>query len=132
MIRSALFSLLCLGLSMGLLSAVEIPRSPELPKEMPWDLKQLAVAPKFEWTDTKAPLKALLYAGEKFQGKPSRVFAYYGTPAMFDPAQKGPWPGIVLVHGGGGTAFPRMGHALGEAWVCGDRHGFGRHATRRH
>lgn len=105
MIRSALFSLLCLGLGMGLLSAVEIPRSPELPKEMPWDLKQLAVAPKFEWTDTKAPLKALLYAGEKFQGKPSRVFAYYGMPAMFDPAQKGPWPGIVLVHGGGGTAF---------------------------
>ncbi len=40
-----------------------------------------------------------------FQGKPTHVFAYYGTPAMFDSAQKGPWPGVVLVHGGGGTAF---------------------------
>jgi dienelactone hydrolase len=105
MIRPVLFSLLCLGLGIGSLVAVEIPRSPELPKELPWDLKELAIAPKFEWTDTKAPLKALIYEGEKFHGKTSRVFAYYGTPAMFDPAQKGPWPGIVLVHGGGGTAF---------------------------
>jgi dienelactone hydrolase len=45
------------------------------------------------------------------------VFAYYATPASIGDvngaeqaaaavnASKGPWPGIVLVHGGGGTAF---------------------------
>ncbi len=89
--------------------AEDISRSPEVPKDLPWDLKKLSVAPSFEWSDTKEPLKALLYQGEMFKGKPTHVFAYYATPEMFDPSQKGPWPGVVLVHGGGGTAF--------RAWV---------------
>ncbi len=72
---------------------------------MPWDLATLATAPSFEWTDCKPPVRALYYRGGPFEGKPTRVFAYYATPAMLDAAQKGPWPGVVLVHGGGGTAF---------------------------
>lgn len=87
------------------ISADEIPRSPRLPAEMPWDLARLGVAPPFEWTGSKPPVKALLYRGESFNGKPTRVFAYYANPGMFDAAPKSPWPGVVLVHGGGGTAF---------------------------
>ncbi|MEI6727964.1 MAG: acetylxylan esterase, partial [Actinomycetes bacterium] len=40
------------------------------------------------------------YEGETFKGKATRVFAYYGKPEG-----AGPFPGIVLVHGGGGAAF---------------------------
>lgn len=47
---------------------------------------------------------ALFYAGEPYRGKPTRVFAYYGVPAH-KPGEK--VPGMVLVHGGGGSAFVR-------------------------
>ena len=45
-------------------------------------------------------VQPLFYAGEPFQGKPTRVFAYYAKPEG-----SGPFPGMVLVHGGGGKAF---------------------------
>jgi dienelactone hydrolase len=49
-------------------------------------------------------VRSLFYEGPVFQGKPTRVFAYYGTPK----AQNGKRvPAMVLVHGGGGTAFDR-------------------------
>jgi dienelactone hydrolase len=92
-------------LAVSFVVAGDLPRSSRLPAEMPWDLARLATAPPFEWTDCKPPVKALLYRGEPFNGQPTRVFAYYATPAMLDAAQTGPWPGVVLVHGGGGTAF---------------------------
>jgi dienelactone hydrolase len=41
------------------------------------------------------------YAGEPFQGKPTRIFAYYARPAH----GSGPFPAVLLVHGGGGKAF---------------------------
>lgn len=48
-------------------------------------------------------IKALYYDGPSYQGKPSRVFAFYGCP----PVKKGSKvPAVVLIHGGGGTAFP--------------------------
>jgi hypothetical protein len=43
---------------------------------------------------------SLYFEGVPYQSKPTRIFAYYGTPAG-----KGPFPAIVLVHGGGGSAF---------------------------
>jgi dienelactone hydrolase len=45
--------------------------------------------------------RALFFEGLPYQGKPTRVFARYRAPA--DRNSK--VPGIVLVHGGGGTAF---------------------------
>ncbi len=45
--------------------------------------------------------KAIYFEALPWQGKPTRVFAWLGFPA--EP--KGRVPGIVLVHGGGGTAF---------------------------
>jgi len=45
---------------------------------------------------------AVFYEGVPYRGKPTRVFAWYGIPKL--PAgQK--CPAVVLVHGGGGTAF---------------------------
>lgn len=48
-------------------------------------------------------LTAIYYQGPQYQGKPTKVFAYYAVPAV-KPGEKA--PGMVLVHGGGGTAYP--------------------------
>jgi len=55
-------------------------------------------APGFE-----APgVRALFYDGLPWKGKPTRIFAWYGAP----PPEAGKKvPAMVLVHGGGGTAF---------------------------
>ncbi|HEX3134735.1 MAG TPA: prolyl oligopeptidase family serine peptidase [Planctomycetota bacterium] len=47
-------------------------------------------------------VEALFYAGEDYRGKPTRVFAWYGEPSASAGDQV---PAMVLVHGGGGTAF---------------------------
>lgn len=46
-------------------------------------------------------IKPLFFEGLAYQGKPTRVFAWLGLPAE----RTGKVPGVVLVHGGGGTAF---------------------------
>lgn len=48
-------------------------------------------------------LRPLFFEALPWQGKPTRVFAWLGVPPA--PAAGGRLPGIVLVHGGGGTAF---------------------------
>lgn len=88
---------------------------PKLPATLPWNLTRLYQPPAVEWLDEAAGVRSLLYAGEPFGGRATRVFAVYATPASIGgdrgaghhPAARGngPWPGIVLVHGGGGTAF---------------------------
>jgi len=47
-------------------------------------------------------IRALFFDGLPYRGQATRVFAWYGAPA--GRAHK--VPGIVLVHGGGGTAYP--------------------------
>jgi dienelactone hydrolase len=51
-------------------------------------------------------VRAVFYEGMPYHGKPTRVFAWVGTPRLKQGEKA---PGIVLVHGGGGTAF--------DAWV---------------
>ena len=73
---------------------------------MPWNRAELDKtpqvfdAPEFATND----VKAVFYEGEPYQGRPTRVFAYYALPKM-EPGKK--VPGVVLVHGGGGSAFVR-------------------------
>lgn len=47
-------------------------------------------------------ITALWYEGAKYQGKPTKVFAYLGYPTV-KPGEK--VPAVVLVHGGGGHAY---------------------------
>ncbi len=49
-------------------------------------------------------VKALTYEGAPIGGKPTKVFAYIGYPANMEADKK--YPAVVLVHGGGGHAFP--------------------------
>lgn len=80
---------------------------PDHPESMPWDLTALAKAPSFEWIDTESPVRSLYYQGELFNDKPTRVFAYYASPGTLagDITKDHTLPAVVLVHGGGGTAF---------------------------
>ena len=96
------------ALFLAVLAILPAAEPAPLPASTPWNLEKLEKAPKMEWLDETSPVRTLVYAGEPYQGKPSRVFAVYATPATISghAEDKGPWPAIVLVHGGGGTAFP--------------------------
>ena len=76
-----------------------------LPESTPWNVEGLKKTPKFEWVRKEGNVHALLYDGEKYRGKPTHVFAYFASPETLGQAVEGKIPGIVLVHGGGGTAF---------------------------
>jgi len=52
----------------------------------------------------QGPIQAIYYDGLDYQGKPTRVFAYIGIPEAPEGKKL---PGMVLAHGGGGTAFPQ-------------------------
>lgn len=67
-----------------------------------WDLAALRKTPKIVWEDASGPLRKLYYESEPRGGRPTRVFAY----CAFPESPEGKAPGVVLIHGGGGTAFP--------------------------
>jgi dienelactone hydrolase len=72
----------------------------------PWNLSVLKQPPALRWVSQEGPVHSLLYGGEKFQGRDTEVFAFYASPATLGVAKKGErFPGVVLIHGGGGTAF---------------------------
>jgi pimeloyl-ACP methyl ester carboxylesterase len=78
-----------------------------LPQTTPWDLADLSQPPNFEWLAREGHVWSLYYQGRPYQGKPTRIFAYYATPTTLtgQPAKDHSFPAVVLVHGGGGTAF---------------------------
>ncbi|NOY79634.1 MAG: prolyl oligopeptidase family serine peptidase [Kiritimatiellaeota bacterium] len=100
-----------------------------------WDMTRLSgppavrSAPGFEADG----VKALFFEGPAYRGRPTRVFAWVGVPAV-DGRKK--VPGMVLVHGGGGTAFAewvqlwnRRGYAAIAMDTCGCTPG-GTHGRR--
>jgi cephalosporin-C deacetylase-like acetyl esterase len=76
---------------------------------IPWDVAALSRTPEMKWHDRTGLVRSLLYGGEPYQGRPTQVFAYYASPVTIglesDAQRK--FPGVVLVHGGGGTAFAK-------------------------
>ncbi len=72
-----------------------------------WDLEKLSKAPRVEWLDRKSKVNELHYSGTDYEGHPTQVFAYYSNPdlIMGRPTSKSKFPGVVLIHGGGGKAF---------------------------
>ena len=91
-------SVLCLTLFFSLATTAN---AAEPRNTGPWNLKELAKTPHVEFLTDDGPVRELLYMGEPFQGRPTKVFAYYALPEKVD----GKLPAMVLVHGGGGTAF---------------------------
>ena len=77
----------------------------EIPAKAAWDWKQISTPPHVHESPapTVAGVRAVFFDGLPWEGRPTRVFAYIGIPAHKPGAKV---PGIVLVHGGLGTAFP--------------------------
>ncbi|TXK83804.1 S9 family peptidase [Paenibacillus sp. N3.4] len=71
---------------------------------LPWNLATLYQSPRvFPVPDMdEGDIKGIFYEGLSYQGRATRIFAYYAIPESTLDAKV---PGIVLVHGGGGTAF---------------------------
>lgn len=105
------FAYFCIFLGLLVLGAIHADKAcatdtPQLPAGVSFDLSTLEKPPTVYPTDV-APadgVQAIFYEGAAFQGKPTRVFAYYGLPQV--PAGE-KVPAMVLIHGGGGTAFDR-------------------------
>jgi len=81
--------------------------STALSQDIVWPKDVFAGPPATRQTDrfTEAGLESVFYDGLSKDGRPTDVFAYIGQPSGTPPP--GGWPAIVLVHGGGGTAFPQ-------------------------
>jgi cephalosporin-C deacetylase-like acetyl esterase len=65
-------------------------------------------------------VQSLYFENEKYQTKETRVFAWLGMPYLPEGAHR---PGMVLVHGGGGTAFDewvRLWNGRGYAAIAVD------------
>jgi len=94
-----------------------------------WPLQELLKSPQvFGAEDYAAPqvdeVRALLYESLPYQGKPVKIFAYYGVPKGAPPP--GGWPAIVIAHGGGGTAYAKyvkMWNSRGYAAIAMDLYG---------
>ena len=79
----------------------------------PWDLDALKNnVPAMKWVRQDQPIQSLTYAGEKHQGHDTEVFAFYASPITLGEKVKpgAKFPGVVLIHGGGGTAFADWVH----------------------
>lgn len=85
------------------------PAPAEKPAGIRFDSESLSKVPKvFAADDLQVEgVKSFFYQGLDYKGHETRVFAYYGTPTTQAHANDKKVPAIVLVHGGGGTAFDR-------------------------
>lgn len=72
-----------------------------------WPVARLkSEIPVYRIDDDSGPIHSLIYEGESIGGAPTEVFAFYASPrtrGVLAPNER--VPGIVLIHGGGGTAF---------------------------
>ena len=72
-------------------------------------------------------VRAVFLEGPVFEGRPTRVFAWVGVPRARGKSRQQGVPGMVLAHGGGGTAFAgwvakwvRRGYAAIAIDTCGN------------
>ncbi len=102
--------LLGLSLVLSLLApARDLPRG----SRTLWDLKALDQTPRTFAVDLPcsneygrvAGVEPIWIEGEPLRGKPTRIFAWWGLPKGASAQSK--VPAMVLVHGGGGTAFAK-------------------------
>lgn len=73
-----------------------------------WELPSLREAPEFRWVQQEGAIHSLLYSGQPLSGEATEIFAFYASPATLQGKRQGSaseYPGVVLIHGGGGTAF---------------------------
>ena len=93
-----------------------------------WDFERLKDPPAYRTDDDPASaapgLRSVIYDGVVENGRMTACFAYVAIPEGEMPP--GGWPGIVLVHGGGGTAFAwaaELWRSYGYAVIAPDWYG---------
>src|SRR5262245_15805421 len=104
--------LLCASCLIGLTSpALAAPNSQAVQSFTgTWTLAALRKPPKSTQEQLSPTLSIVYYENEPFRGNPTRVFAYLARPAKIEEKV----PAIVLVHGGGGTAFKEWAELWAE------------------
>ena len=117
--RGAIARLACavlVALSWGIANGQETQKINQAPPPAPpadptgpmWDMAKLSKPPQ-TWPAegfSGQGVKAVFFQGPAYQGRETRVFAWIGLP---DVTAGTTVPGVVLIHGGGGTAF--------DSWV---------------
>ncbi|MNJ93883.1 Acetyl xylan esterase (AXE1) [compost metagenome] len=71
-----------------------------------WDTNEIYKVPDYKTLSTDSAI-GIVYQGLTYKGQPKNVFAYYSSPGTLtgDRSKDKNLPAVVLVHGGGGTAF---------------------------
>lgn len=86
-----------------------------------WDVPALSRIPAIHRVKTREEgVNAVFYESVPYRGRGTRVFAYYGFPRGCEDRR---CPGVVLVHGGDGTAFAewvRLWNSRGFAAIAMD------------
>lgn len=114
-LHHSLLTLSVIGVAIGVNCSASIAQSDDevVASIDPWkNIDAIkAKVPDVTWLDQDEPIHSLLYGGETFNGKPTEVFAFYASPITLGEAKPGDtFPGVVLIHGGGGTAFATWVH----------------------
>ena len=106
LVRVAIFLVVLTSMGLAATLQAEEPAAPAV-GGVAFDLEALGKVPAvFPADDLKAEgVRSLYYEGVPWNGKPTRVFAYIGLPEIKKAGEK--VPAMVLIHGGGGTAFDR-------------------------
>lgn len=71
-----------------------------------WDTKEIYKVPDYKTLSADSAI-GIVYQGLTYKGQAKNVFAYYSSPGTLtgDRSKDKNLPAVVLVHGGGGTAF---------------------------
>ncbi|PYF72392.1 alpha/beta hydrolase family protein [Pedobacter nutrimenti] len=71
-----------------------------------WDVKEIAEKPFYKTVSSDSAI-GMIYQGLSYKGHRKNIFAWYASPATIKGKQSEnhQFPAVVLVHGGGGTAF---------------------------
>jgi len=108
--RLALLGIAILALlAAGATLAADRARPAPPPEPAPWDLRALSQPPAVEWLERTGKVHRLLYEAEPYKGRKTRVYALYASPLTLGNGggEGNKYPAVVLVHGGGGHAFPQ-------------------------
>jgi dienelactone hydrolase len=103
-----LIAILCLCICALARDSASFVQAEEKSRPLPvdFDVKRLEAPPQTFSTDkfSGEGVRAFFFEGEPYHGNSTRVFAYYGAPQLEEGKKV---PAMVLIHGGGGTAFDR-------------------------
>ncbi|AXY77739.1 alpha/beta fold hydrolase [Paraflavitalea soli] len=88
-----------------LTSIIYLPAQSQI-KGTLWDVPAIYKTPAYETISSDSAI-GIVYTGLNYRDTTQRVFAYYATPGTLSGNREGDHhlPAVVLVHGGGGTAF---------------------------